>query len=174
MAKERWKLTDKQWKRIEPSLPQPKKSRKGGRPWADNRKVFEGILWILRTGAPWADLPQRYSSPSTCWRRLKRWEEQGVWLKIWRAFLAVLDERGPPQADRKRLWTAALLPPKRGRESRKDQKGQRYEVDGGGRRPTRLWRALGNYLDSASPAEVTLLEKTIEAIYCPPLMTGLS
>jgi len=134
MAKERWKLTDKQWKRIEPLLPQPKKSRKGGRPWADNRKVFEGILWILRTGAPWADLPQRYPSPSTCWRRLKRWEEQGVWLKIWRAFLAVLDERG--QLD----WSEAFVdgsfaPAKKGREGRENQKGQRYEVDGGGRQP---------------------------------------
>jgi transposase len=103
MAKERWKLTDQQWKRIEPLLPHPKKSRKGGRPWADNRKVFEGILWILRTGAPWADLPKRYSSPSTCWRRLKGWEEQGVWLKIWRAFLAMLDEQG--QLD----WSEAFV-----------------------------------------------------------------
>jgi transposase len=52
MAKERWKLTDQQWEKIEPLLPKLKKSKKGGRPWADNRKVFEGILWVLRTGAP--------------------------------------------------------------------------------------------------------------------------
>ncbi len=103
MAKERWKLTDKQWKKIEPLLPKPAKSKRGGRPWADNRKVFEGILWVLRTGAPWADLPKEYPSPSTCWRRLRDWEEQDVWLTIWRAFLAELDEKG--QLD----WSEAFL-----------------------------------------------------------------
>jgi len=94
MTKRRWKLTDAQWQKIEPLLPKLKKSKRGGRPWADNRKVFEGILWILRTGAPWADLPKQYPSPSTCWRRLRDWEEQDVWLNAWRAFLAELDEQG--------------------------------------------------------------------------------
>jgi transposase len=63
--KRRWKLTDERWARIEPFLPKMKKSKKGGRPPIDNRRVFEGILWTLRTGAPWADLPERYSSGST-------------------------------------------------------------------------------------------------------------
>ena len=103
MAKERWKLTDEQWEKIEALLPKPKKSKRGGRPWIENRKVFEGILWILRTGAPWADLPKKYSSPSTCWRRLRLWEEQGVWLRAWGAFLAQLDERG--QLD----WSEAFI-----------------------------------------------------------------
>jgi len=44
MAKERWKLTQTQWEKIEPLLPKPNNSRRGGRPWADNRKVFEGIF----------------------------------------------------------------------------------------------------------------------------------
>ena len=94
MTKQRWKLTDQQWKKIEKLLPKPKSGKKGGRPWADNRKVFEGILWVLRTGAPWADLPKRYPSPSTCWRRLKLWEEQDIWLDAWRSFLSELDEKG--------------------------------------------------------------------------------
>ena len=94
MAKGRWKLTDAQWQKIEQLLPKLKKSRHGGRPWADSRKVFEGILWILRTGAPWADLPKQYPSPSTCWRRLRDWEEQDIWLDAWRAFLSELDQRG--------------------------------------------------------------------------------
>lgn len=103
MAKQRWKLTDEQWRKIEPLLPKLKTSKRGGRPWADNRKVFEGILWILRTGAPWADLPKQYPSPSTCWRRLRAWEQQDVWLKAWRAFLAELDEKG--QLD----WSEAFV-----------------------------------------------------------------
>ena len=84
-------LTDKQWKEIGPLLP---KLRSSGRPWKNNRLVIEGILWILRTGARWKDLPERYPSPSTCWRRLKLWEEQGVWEKIWRTFIRRLDKRG--------------------------------------------------------------------------------
>lgn len=84
-------LSERQWQKIEPLLP---RHRSKGRPWANNRKVLEGILWILRTGARWIDLPEEYASPSTCWRRLKLWEEQGVWLKIWRSFLTELNERG--------------------------------------------------------------------------------
>src|SRR6516165_7747970 len=50
-------LTEAQWKKIAPLLPKPPKQRKGGRPWIDNRRVLEGILWILRSGARWQDLP---------------------------------------------------------------------------------------------------------------------
>jgi transposase len=84
-------LTDNQWAKIEPLLP---KLKSKGRPWADNRKVLEGILWVLRSGARWKDLPAHYLSSSTCWRRLKKWEEQGVWLKVWRTFLSQLDAQG--------------------------------------------------------------------------------
>lgn len=84
-------LSERQWELFEPLLPHP---RSRGRPWANNRRVLEGILWILRTGARWSDLPKEYPSPSTCWRRLKLWEEQGVWLKVWRAFLTELNDRG--------------------------------------------------------------------------------
>ena len=84
-------LTDEQWRRIEPLLP---KRESRGRPWADNRQVLEGILWVLKTGARWRDLPDVYPSASTCWRRLQQWEEDDIWLNIWRAFLAELSERG--------------------------------------------------------------------------------
>ena len=84
-------LSEEQWQRIEPLLP---KLRSKGRRWSDNREVFEGILWVLKTGARWRDLPPKYPSASTCWRRLRLWEERGVWLKIWRAFLRELDQRG--------------------------------------------------------------------------------
>src|SRR5579864_6418937 len=78
-------LTEAQWQKIAPLLPQPPQHRQGGRPWVENRRVLEGILWILRSGARWQDLPEKYPHPSTCWRRLRDWEEQGVWLKVWRA-----------------------------------------------------------------------------------------
>jgi len=94
MAKKEFVVTDQQWEKIAPLLPKFKRSRKGGRNPVDNRIVFEGILWILRTGAPWKDLPKKYSSGSTCWRRLRAWEEQDVWLNAWRVFLGELDKKG--------------------------------------------------------------------------------
>lgn len=85
-------LTDEQWNKIEPLLPKPKQRRKRGRPRKGNRQVLEGILWILKTGARWRDLPKDFGvSPSVCWKRLRLWEEQGVWLRLWRAFLSELD-----------------------------------------------------------------------------------
>src|ERR1700681_4589011 len=86
-------LTEAQWEKIAPLLPKPPRHRKGGRPWIENRRVLEGILWILRSGARWQDLPEQYPHPATCWRRLRDWDEQGVWLAIWRTFLSELNER---------------------------------------------------------------------------------
>ena len=68
-------------------------SPRGGRLRVADRHCFEGILWILWTGAPWRELPRRYGSPSTCWRRLKDWEDTGLLLKLWRAFLAQLNDQ---------------------------------------------------------------------------------
>jgi transposase len=85
-------LTTQQWHAIRVHLPQPQVSPRGGRPRLDDRRCLEGILWILWTGAQWSELPRRYGSPSTCWRRLKEWEEAGVLLQLWRAFLAQLND----------------------------------------------------------------------------------
>lgn len=84
-------LSDEQWSKIGPLLP---KLESRGRPFRDNRQTLEGILWVLKTGARWRDLPEEYPSPATCWRRLQRWEEDGTWEKVWRAFLAELDRHG--------------------------------------------------------------------------------
>lgn len=82
-------LTDKQWVVISPLLPKQDQT-KGGRPRADDKITLEGILWILKTGAQWNELPIKYGSSATCWRRLKRWEEDGTWKRIWKALLATL------------------------------------------------------------------------------------
>ena len=84
-------LKEEQWAKIAPLLPEPKTSSKGGRKAVPNRPCFEGILWVLRSGARWKDLPSEYPSYSTCRRRLLEWEDQGVWLKVWRRLLAELD-----------------------------------------------------------------------------------
>lgn len=93
------KLTEKQWGKVQAQLPvrkKPwrKKDRKGGRPPADDRQCFEGILWILWTGAPWSELPPRYGAKSTVHLRLQQWTENGILEKMWRAFLAQLNQKG--------------------------------------------------------------------------------
>jgi transposase len=89
-----WSVADrKAVEKDRPVVSKPPKQRKGGRPWMANRRVLEGILWILRSGARWQDLPEKFPHPSTCWRRLRDWEERGVWLNIWRTFLSELNER---------------------------------------------------------------------------------
>lgn len=87
-------VSDEQWARIEPLFPRSPAGRKGGRPRADNRACLEGVLWVLRSGARWRDLPERYPSPSTCWRRLGEWEAEGVLDAIWQSLLDSLDEQG--------------------------------------------------------------------------------
>lgn len=78
MARSSVRLTDAQWAQIEPHLPRPRRSPKGGRPRVSHREVVEGILWVLKTGARWRDLPEGYPSGSTCWRRLRQWHEAGT------------------------------------------------------------------------------------------------
>ena len=76
-------LTNEQWKRIEPiiiSLTPTKDPR--GRKARDPRKVLNGILWILRTGAPWKDMPPRYPPHQTCHRWFQTWVRQGVFKEI--------------------------------------------------------------------------------------------
>jgi transposase len=87
-------LTDRQWRKIAPLLPKLEGGPKGGRPWADDRAALEGILWVLKTGARWRDLPDRFPSPATCWRRLALYEQLGVWDDIWRTLLRRLQRRG--------------------------------------------------------------------------------
>src|SRR3989475_11074025 len=87
------RLSDVQWAHLKEHLPAHPPSPRGGRRRADDRKCFEGILWVLWTGAPWSELPRRYGSPTTCWRRLFTWEEDGTLLNRGRAFLAELNDR---------------------------------------------------------------------------------
>ena len=88
-------LTDEQWQRLEPLIPKPSRRSDGrGRQWRDSREVLNGILWVLRTGAPWKDLPDRYPSYQTCHRRFQQWAEDGTVEKILRALAEDLEERG--------------------------------------------------------------------------------
>jgi transposase len=83
----RHELTDDQWTALADLLP-PQRPRTG-RPAKDHRTVLNGILWTLRTGAPWRDLPDRYGTWQTVYSRFRRWREQGIWGQVLRALQAV-------------------------------------------------------------------------------------
>lgn len=76
----RHELTDEQWSRIQPLLP-PERGR-GCRPSKPHRRILNGIIWILKTGAPWRDLPRRYGPWKTVHTRFLRWSKQGVLQRI--------------------------------------------------------------------------------------------
>jgi transposase len=78
----RHELTDEQWARLGPLLP-PQRPRTG-RPAKDHRTVLNGILWVLRTGAPWRDLPERYGSWQTVYSRFRRWRDAEIWDQVFR------------------------------------------------------------------------------------------
>jgi len=88
-------LLDAQWTILDPLIPEPKRRRDGrGRPWRPRRCVLNGILWVLRTGAPWADLPERYPSYQTCHRRFQQWVRSGVMRGVLEALALDLKVRG--------------------------------------------------------------------------------
>lgn len=86
-------VSDELWARIEPLLPKrPPPNEKGGRPPVDDRAALVGILFVLKTGIPWEDLPQEMhcGCGMTCWRRLRDWQQAGVWNKLHEILLAEL------------------------------------------------------------------------------------
>jgi len=88
-------LTDVQWELLEPLVEPKTPSKRRGRPWRDTRQVLEGVLWILRTGAQWAELPQDKFPPyQTCHRRFQRWVREGTLVKVLRALAEDLLARG--------------------------------------------------------------------------------
>lgn len=88
-------LTDAQWEAIESLVPKPSRRADGrGRPWRDPRDVLNGILWVLRTGAPWKDLPSRYPPYQTCHRRFQRWCRDGTIERILQGLAQDLFRRG--------------------------------------------------------------------------------
>ncbi len=88
-------LTDAQWEVLKPLIPDPPRREDGrGRPWRNPRDVLNGILWVLRTGAPWHDLPERYPPYQTCHRRFQKSVEEGVLGRVLKALVEDLQNRG--------------------------------------------------------------------------------
>jgi transposase len=88
-------LTDAQWAVLDPLIPEPVRRKDGrGRPWKPRRDVLNGILYILRTGAAWADLPEPYPPYQTCHRRFQQWVRSGVMRGVLEALAEDLRARG--------------------------------------------------------------------------------
>jgi transposase len=91
----RYELTDYEWAAIRPML--PNKAR--GVPRVDDRRILNGICCVLRSGAPWRDLPDCYGPCTTCYNRFVRWRRAGVWGRIMHA-LAAAHDAAVPDGDR--------------------------------------------------------------------------
>lgn len=90
-------LSDAQWDLVKGLMP---KQGRGGK-WNDHRVTLDGMLWVLRTGAPWRDLPERYGKWQTVYHRFNRWRKEGLYPRILRALRIRLDRAGRIDWD---LW----------------------------------------------------------------------
>jgi transposase len=134
-------VTDALWGVIAPLLPERPVQPKGGRPWVDDRASLNGILYVLRSGIPWRMLPTElgYGSGVTCWRRLREWQQRGVWRRLHQRMLERL-----AAADRID-WTRASL------DSR-SLAAKKGEPPRARTRPTRASRAASTTSSSTAEA----------------------
>jgi transposase len=163
-------LTDEQWAALEPLIPKPPRRADGrGRPWRDTREVLNGILWILRTGAPWKDLPDRYPPYQTCHRRFQRWVETKVLDRVLQALAQDLQERGDIDLSECFIDGTFVVAKKGGAAWERPSGARGKRVRRSWQLQTALvfhspctWRVLLR-MESASPHEVTLVDATIQA-----------
>ncbi len=91
MAPKRYELSEAQWQRIAPLL--PGKPSDPGRSGSDNRLFVDGVLWVLRSGAHWHDLPVRYGKYKTLHKRFSRWAKTGVWERVFASLIKDRDNQ---------------------------------------------------------------------------------
>ena len=125
---------------IEPLLPPEPPKLKGGRPRVPNRAALAGIVFVLKSGIPWEMLPQEMGcgSGSTCWRRLRDWQEAGVWEKLHRVLLDRIGEADEIDWERASLDSASV-PAKRGA----NEPAQIRRIRANRARSATLWRTEG-------------------------------
>jgi len=127
-------LSDNEWDYLKQYLPEdPVRADRKGRPWTDRRKTLDGIFWVLRTGAPWKDLPERHGSHTTVHRRFQKWREDGI---IERILLAIAqDVKAVGKLDLRECFIdGTFVPPKKkGLLCRADKARYRDQDHGDGR-----------------------------------------
>jgi transposase len=112
-------VSDELWNRIAPLIPPEPEKPDGGRPRVPDRSALRGIIFVLKTGIPWEDLPQEMGCGSgmTCWRRLHDWNEAGVWERLHKILLDELGSRGHIDWSRASI-DGSYVPAKRGANKR--------------------------------------------------------
>ena len=95
----RWEVTDEQWELLEPVLRPLRRKDNRGRPWIETRDVLNGVLWVLGTGAQWAEMPEKYPPYQTCHRRFQAWVRDGKLVEALRLLARHLQERGKLNLD---------------------------------------------------------------------------
>ena len=118
-------LTDQQWTIIEPLFEEKRRPDGRGRPWRDARAVLNGVLWVLRTGAPWHDVPDRYPPYQTCHRRFQQWRKNGVFRDTLTCLAEDLRLRGKIDMTEGSI-DASFTAAKRGLCHRSQRDGPRY------------------------------------------------
>ncbi len=139
MERAREVLTEEQWARLVPLL--PTNAGKAGKPWGDHRRVVGGILWKLRTGAPWRDVPARYGPYQTCADRLYRWRRDGTWDRLLQALQGQADAAG--ELDWDASLDASVVRAHQHAAGARSQPSQADGKGGSGTRPTRRSAAAG-------------------------------
>lgn len=175
----RHELSDEEWDRLAPLLPPQRPPT--GRPARDHRTVLNGIIWILRTGAPWRDLPDRYGNWQTVYSRFRRWRQAGIWDRILAALqreaafddtldgsLAMIDGTNV------RAHSQAAGAPKRGRRRRSRTEpgwlgSKLHLVTERGGRPIVCTVTAGQRHES--PEAIPLLERALTRLW-PDAVTG--
>ena len=128
----REELTDEQWALIEPLFDKTPAVQTRGRPRRPDREVLNGVLWILRSGARWGDLPERFPPYQTCHRRFQEWVRDGRLKRVLESLAEDLRTRGDLDLS-ECFIDGTFVVAKKGVESGKDQAGQGYEAHGSGR-----------------------------------------
>jgi len=148
-------LTNEQWELLAPLIPEPPRRPDGkGRPRREPREVLNGILWILRTGAQWADLPERYPPYQTCHRRFQEWVREGVFQGVLEALAHDLEARGEIDLSECYVDATFVIAKKGGLEW----------VRPSGAKARRSWQ-LQTLLVLASPCTLRLLARTRSPLY---------
>ena len=115
-------VTDELWETIEALLPPEPPKPQGGRPRIDDRAALTGIVFVLKSGIPWEMLPQEMGCGSgmTCWRRLREWQEAGVWERLCTEFFSTALGRPTRSTGSVPLWIRPATPPKGGAKNRSE------------------------------------------------------
>ncbi|MGB8660125.1 MAG: IS5 family transposase [Candidatus Acidiferrum sp.] len=163
-------LTDAQWAKLDPFFRPERRADGKGRPWQDTRAVLNGVLWILRTGAPWHDLPDRYPPYQTCHRRFQQWQRSGLLTRLLQKLAEDLRDRGKLDLSEAFIDASfsgakkgALVsgPTKRGKGSKIVAIADRHGLP------------IAVHVASARPNEAILVEATLEQRFLPEVPARL-